>query len=197
MKKNIVAIVFIALLIFINFFKEERDQLIHYIVTKFTSEKSNTIKAKPIDAATLASFQTRFENFKTDYQEVNQKAKIDFNSNANAKKYKSVIVETYNSEKVNFAGYYIIATWGCGTACISGVMVDVRDGKVYDLPVAKNDEIIGNDYESKRESFLLKTKTTGFRFEGNQAFSKVHYWKWNEQNKKFNYLKSAEVAEVN
>lgn len=34
----------------------------------------------------------------------------------------------------NFAGHFTIADWGCGTSCKSGVLVDARTGKVYDVP---------------------------------------------------------------
>jgi len=34
----------------------------------------------------------------------------------------------------NFAGHYTIATWGCGTSCISIAIVDAKDGSVYDGP---------------------------------------------------------------
>lgn len=32
---------------------------------------------------------------------------------------------------VNFAGHYIVAGWGCGTGCISGAIIDARNGNVY------------------------------------------------------------------
>ena len=35
------------------------------------------------------------------------------------------------SDGVNFAGHYIVAGWGCGTGCISGAVIDARNGKVY------------------------------------------------------------------
>ena len=36
---------------------------------------------------------------------------------------------------VNFAGHYVVATWGCGTECMGGHIVDARTGRaVADLP---------------------------------------------------------------
>lgn len=35
--------------------------------------------------------------------------------------------------KIDFASYYVTASWGCGTGCLSGALVDVRDGKMYEL----------------------------------------------------------------
>lgn len=41
------------------------------------------------------------------------------------------------AEGVNFAGHLIVATWGCGTECMSGQIVDARTGRaVADLPVS-------------------------------------------------------------
>ncbi|HEY6969216.1 MAG TPA: hypothetical protein VJA94_08430 [Candidatus Angelobacter sp.] len=37
-------------------------------------------------------------------------------------------------EKVNFAGHYILTTWGCGGGCVTGVVIDAPTGKVYWLP---------------------------------------------------------------
>jgi hypothetical protein len=36
----------------------------------------------------------------------------------------------------NFAGHYVLATWGCGTECIMGAAVDVVTGKVVWLPAS-------------------------------------------------------------
>jgi hypothetical protein len=36
--------------------------------------------------------------------------------------------------KPNFAGHYILATWGCGAECVMGAVVDANTGKVYWLP---------------------------------------------------------------
>jgi hypothetical protein len=34
----------------------------------------------------------------------------------------------------NFAGHYIIATWGCGTDCLMGAAINARSGRVTFLP---------------------------------------------------------------
>jgi len=33
-------------------------------------------------------------------------------------------------QKPNFAGHYVLTSWGCGTECLSGAAIDVRTGKV-------------------------------------------------------------------
>ena len=37
----------------------------------------------------------------------------------------------------NFAGHYRFATWGRGTRCISGAIIDLTTGKIYSPPLAR------------------------------------------------------------
>ncbi len=34
-------------------------------------------------------------------------------------------------QKPNFAGHYIVTTWGCGTSCLVGAVIDAKTGKVH------------------------------------------------------------------
>jgi hypothetical protein len=38
----------------------------------------------------------------------------------------------------NFAGHYRVATWGCGTDCLQGGIVDLSTGQLLPLPHSKN-----------------------------------------------------------
>ncbi len=38
------------------------------------------------------------------------------------------------ADKPDFAGYYAVAYWGCGTGCVGFVVVDQKTGRVYDPP---------------------------------------------------------------
>jgi hypothetical protein len=66
----------------------------------------------------------------------------------------------------NFAGHYRITTWGCGTLCFEGGMVDLATGKVIALPASARNR--GSEYwmlcysafvpsgiESRADSHLL------------------------------------------
>lgn len=35
---------------------------------------------------------------------------------------------------VNFAGHYILASWGCGTSCVMAAVIDTKTGSVTWLP---------------------------------------------------------------
>jgi hypothetical protein len=37
-------------------------------------------------------------------------------------------------EKPNFAGHYIVAAWGCGSACLMGAVIDANSGVVHWFP---------------------------------------------------------------
>jgi hypothetical protein len=37
-------------------------------------------------------------------------------------------------EPPDFAGHYKIAGWGCGSACASGALIDLKTGNIYPLP---------------------------------------------------------------
>lgn len=35
------------------------------------------------------------------------------------------------NQKPNFAGHYILTSWGCGSTCVMGAVIDARTGKVH------------------------------------------------------------------
>jgi hypothetical protein len=41
--------------------------------------------------------------------------------------------------KVNFAGRFVLAEWGCGAACVMGAAIDSNTGKVVMLPFTVSD----------------------------------------------------------
>ena len=63
-------------------------------------------------------------------------APLDVTSSPNARLYRTATRE-HMARGVNFAGRYVVATWGCGTECVAGHIVDARTGRaVKDLPFA-------------------------------------------------------------
>ncbi|MGO3742393.1 hypothetical protein, partial [Kerstersia sp.] len=43
-------------------------------------------------------------------------------------------IRNTQSQPVNFAGKYVLSTWGCGTFCLMGVAVSSQTGRVVSLP---------------------------------------------------------------
>lgn len=43
-----------------------------------------------------------------------------------------------SKEPPNFAGHYRVVTWGCGTDCLEGGIVDLSNGQLLSLPHSKD-----------------------------------------------------------
>ena len=114
-------------------------------------------------------------------------------SNPKAELYRTLITEKYNKLDVNFASYYVITTWGCGSGCVTGVMVDARDGVVYSMPEDKDWGGNGTYIESKQESKILKTIAVA-RSSSGEIEENRKYWEWNENIKKFTFVKEESVV---
>ncbi|HEY6096042.1 MAG TPA: hypothetical protein VIU93_13920 [Gallionellaceae bacterium] len=92
-----------------------------------------TIRASdiPPDAPRFESYPARLYTGKN--------AKPDLHSDPATRMFRTRIRER-SKEKPNFAGHYILATWGCGTSCTQLSIIDVRTGKVFHPPgVTYND----------------------------------------------------------
>jgi hypothetical protein len=57
----------------------------------------------------------------------------NLSSNSQAKTYRTRLRDAAKGG-VNFAGHYILASWGCGTSCASGAVIDARNGDVFFFP---------------------------------------------------------------
>ena len=55
---------------------------------------------------------------------------IDFSSHKNARTFRTNLKNALK-DGVNFAGHYILTTWGCGTNCSDSAIIDARSGKVF------------------------------------------------------------------
>lgn len=56
--------------------------------------------------------------------------KINFASHKRAKTFRTNLSNALK-EGVNFAGHYVLASWGCGTNCGDHGIIDARTGNVY------------------------------------------------------------------
>lgn len=94
------------------------------------SETSNESSSKVLDSID-------FKKYQTEAPVSSGKAAIDWQSYPEAKSFKTRITDGYKNEAVNFAGHYVGVVFGCGAGCVLGFMVDVRDGKIYALPLGE------------------------------------------------------------
>lgn len=126
-----------------------------------------------------------FERYKVDAEKISKHAPIDWTSYPEAKDFKTRITDAYKTNEVDFAGYYVTSVFGCGASCIMGFMVDVRDGKIYDLPLGEeNSCLFAEDralYDSTSRLFIASI------CKENLEAKKVYYlaYLWNEEKKEF------------
>ena len=88
--------------------------------------------------ATSAGADERFKFDAYPASAVSTKAvsKIDWKSNPDLADGRSKeAVERVVGQNANFAGHFVVTSFGCGTGCQSTVFVDVNNGKVYKAPM--------------------------------------------------------------
>lgn len=126
-----------------------------------------------------------FSEYETKITSTKHHADIDFESNPTAKKFKTIITETYQKNETIFAGAYIFVRWGCGVPCQSCAIIDTRDGKVYDGPVAS----LGYEYTPKSRLLIVNPPNSD-GFVADCAYCLPEYWVWDENIKKFNKVEN-------
>jgi hypothetical protein len=57
-------------------------------------------------------------------------ARVNLKSHKNASLFRTNL-RNAAKEGVNFAGHYILTTWGCGTNCSQSAIIDARNGRVF------------------------------------------------------------------
>ncbi len=83
---------------------------------------------------TLSSHELSFSQYPTDSVYGGVVAPVNFESNKDAATFRTAITSAME-KGVNFAGHYVLASWGCGTSCEGLAIVDATDGAivVYNL----------------------------------------------------------------
>lgn len=74
----------------------------------------------------------------------------------------NILYQYANEKQPNFAGHYIIVSWGCGSPCQMNAIIDVRTGKT----MASMNTSLGLDYTA--DSYLLiKNPPTDDKYDEN------------------------------
>ena len=85
------------------------------------------------------------------------------------------------AQKPDFAGHYVLASWGCGTECVMGAAIDVRSGRVTWLPgtlCCWYPDAFADASEAEPLRFRLDSRLlilTGARNERNGDLAEHHY----------------------
>ena len=92
----------------------------------------------------------RFEEFAAEAIFRGAPAPIDL-SGETARRFRTRL-SAARAEGANFAGRFALVTWGCGTACLSGALLDLRSGAVHPLPIAPE---LGLDFRADSRLLIV------------------------------------------
>lgn len=99
--------------------------------------QNTDVEVIPTDTTKLTCLE-KFENSEEFEQFDSSPAEVDFTTNEAAATFRTAIIKSV-AKGPNFAGYYNITTWGCGTDCFGYAVVDVRNGEIIEYsPVHEN-----------------------------------------------------------
>ncbi len=75
----------------------------------------------------------RFEDYPVTARFSGPTARLDLSSDSGAHEFRTVLREGANAAP-NFAGHYIVVSWGCGSPCHAFGLIDVATGRIYMAP---------------------------------------------------------------
>jgi ankyrin repeat protein len=130
--------------------------------------------ARPEPTAWWELRQPQFEDFSVSAVYKGPHAPLDLSSNPEAQTYRTRLREGAKKPP-NFAGHYVMVEWGCGTECTVYMMVDVKNGRVFDAPLA----LMGGAFQLNSSLFMANADT-------NDAFYASRFFLWN--NGRFNLI---------
>jgi hypothetical protein len=81
-------------------------------------------------------------------------------------------------KRPNFAGHYILATWGCGAGCVMGYVIDAKTGVIRSLPftICCWPFDVGDNFEPV--DFRLDSKLIIFTGARNEKGNGTYYYKF-------------------
>jgi hypothetical protein len=161
--------------------------------TAVVTEPESTKTDESENEATPISYDFAFNKFQAKNYKFVKKAKLDFSSDEGAYNFRTRIKEAYASGTPDFASYYITVIFGCGASCIMGSMTDVRDGKIYSLPLGEETSCI---YAEDRAIFNLDSRLfiasiCKESLEDKSVY--YHAFVWNEEKKVFEKVEEKDI----
>lgn len=93
--------------------------------------------ARPESTAWRKTTPPQFEDFPVGTVYTGPRAPVNLGSNPEAHTYRTRLTEGAKAP-VNFAGHYIVVGWGCGTQCGAYMLIDAKNGKVFDGPAGSD-----------------------------------------------------------
>ncbi|MDR2238197.1 MAG: hypothetical protein LBE92_18895 [Chryseobacterium sp.] len=154
--------------------------------------ESKSFQESKIESDTaVVSFN--FDKFSSTPYQFTKKAKLDFSDDEGLYNFRTRIRQAYESGTPDFASYYITVIFGCGTSCIMGMMMDVRDGKIYGLPLGEETSCLFTDdraiFDTDSRLFIASI------YRETPEAENVYYnaFVWNERKKIFEKADEKEI----
>jgi hypothetical protein len=117
----------------------------------------------------VTSESPRFEDFSVIKEKIVRSVNPHLNDAA-SRQYATVIRESAR-HKPNFAGHFVLASWGCGASCIMSAAINVKNGTIIWLPFTVCCwDIDVEPLEFRLESRLLKINGYRNEIESGQSF---------------------------
>ena len=199
--QKIIALIILTTFILYNFFGCSPSPSDSSSKTKKSSSNSSSLE-KPFESIEDYSF----DKYKVKIFPLSEKANINFSSNPRWKLYKTRLSRDYKNGDIDFAGYFITIIINCGVICRVGAMVDVRDGKIYSLPLDEgmgyaeccSSRNIGDEegiyYKPDSRLFVsISCVETDIKNSKNKKQHKIYFINiWDENSKKFILKKKTE-----
>ncbi|WP_131401755.1 hypothetical protein [Chryseobacterium sp. JM1] len=159
-----------------------------------TIKEPESIKSEEAETKdSVISYQFAFNKFPSKNYKFVKKAKLDFSSDEGASNFRTRIKDAYAAGTPDFASYYITVTFGCGTSCIMGMMMDVRDGKIYGLPLGEETSCM---FAEDRAIFNLNSRlfiASICKESPEDENVYYHAFVWNEQKKDFEKVEEKDI----
>jgi hypothetical protein len=113
-------------------------------------------------------------------------AAVDLGSAPEARNFRTELTAA-SKKPADFAGFYVAASWGCGSPCQQWALIDLRDGKVYFAPFTTS---LGGSYSINSRLFVANPSKAITEFRKDEATPgdfplQTSYWEWRETEKKF------------
>lgn len=128
------------------------------------------------------------------------KSPVDHQSHEYGKLYRTAIKEQYSANNIDFGGHYITISWGAGSGLTLGAMIDLKDGKIYELPLNEDNSYRGA-YHDNNNNILYQANSNLFicySSHNNPDDEKVdltyYYYVWNEDKKIFKLIETNKLT---
>jgi hypothetical protein len=132
----------------------------------------------------------RFEDYPVLEKFKGRPAPVNLRSHPDARLFRTRLREAAKN-KPNFAGHYILVTWGCGASCNTVALIDARTGKVYFAPF---EVTASSDFRLDSRLFVLNPSMIDAWLSGGKYFDiyDPSWWVWKNNRFVKIYPKSAQ-----